>query len=226
MKLYTDYKNIEDKKLVEMVLEEGNQEALLYIIYNRYNPLLKKLCRKYYDNLQHFEQLQTELFIHLKTNDWHVLRSFSWKSSFGTWLGMVAGHLFLKKMRELIGIDPYTDSICESGNDEVESLPNSKDDREYDERMVLLGEAIRQLEDPDQRFILYREFEGYEPKEIAAQLEELRRKEGRLKTRRNDDGQIEEIVPNAEYVHMLKGRAKANILSIIENIKDIHNGSR
>ncbi len=220
MKLYTDYKNIEDRKLVEMVLEEGNQEALLYVIYNRYDPLLKKLCRKYYNNLHYFEQLQTDLFIHLKTNDWHALRSFSWKSSFGTWLGMVAGHLFLKKMRELIGIAPYWVSIDEKGSEEVKSLPNSKDEREFDDRMVLLGEAIRQLEDPDQRFILYRDFEGYEPKEIAAQLKELRRKEGRLKTRRKEDGQIEEIVPNAEYVHMLKGRAKINLRTIIKNIKD------
>ena len=223
MKLYTDYKNIEDRKLVEMVLEEGNQEALLYVIYNRYDPLLKKLCRKYYNNLHYFEQLQTDLFIHLKKNDWRVLRSFGWKSSLGTWLGMVAGHLFVKKITELIGNDPYWVSIDENESGGKNDLPDCVD--EYGDKMVVLGEAISQLKDADQRFILYREFDGYEPREIAVLLEKLRRKEGRLKTRKNENGQIEEIIPDAEYIHMLKGRAKANLKVIIQNMKDCKNES-
>lgn len=220
---HKDYKYIEDKELVRMVLEEGNQEAVLYIIYDRYTPLLKKLCRKYYDNLYYYEQLQTELFIHLKKNDWRVLRSFGWKSSLGTWLGMVAGHLFVKKIPELIGIDPYPVSIDENDICKKDSFPDYVD--EYDDKMVVLGEAIRQLKDADQRFILYREFDGYEPKEIAVLLEKLRRKEGRLKTRKNENGQTEEIIPDAEYIHMLKGRAKANLKVIIQNMKDWKNGS-
>lgn len=216
---YKDYTDISDKELVRMVLEEGNQEALLHIIYDRYTPLLKKLCRKYYDNLYYYEQLQTELFIHLKKNDWRTLRSFGWRSSLGTWLGMVAGHLFVKKIPELIGIDPYWVSIDENESDGKENLPDFRDEHGCNDKMVILGEAIRQLKDADQRFILYREFDGYEPKEIAVLLEQLRRKEGRLKTRKNENGQIEEIIPDAEYIHMLKGRAKANIKAIIQNIK-------
>lgn len=215
----TNYSDIGDKELVRMVLEDGNQEAILHMIFVRYAPLLKKLCRKYYYNLYYYEQLQIELFIHLKKNDWHALRSFGWRSSFGSWLGEVAGHVFIKKIPELIGINPFLVSL-EEVNDGGSGLPVSGDDREFDNRLVLLGEAIQQLEDPDQRFILYREFEGYEPKEIAVQLEELRRKEGRLKTRMLDDGRVEEIIPNAEYIHMLKGRAKANIRAIINKIKN------
>lgn len=226
MEFSTNYNDIEDKELVRMILEDGNQEAMLYIIYDRYLPLLKRLCRKYYDDLYYLEQLQTELFIHMKTNDWRTLRSFGWKSSFGTWLGMVAGHLFLKKMPELIGIDPYSISIGENGNDGEVNPPAPGDEHEFDDRMTLLCEAIQQLEDPDQRFILYREFEGYKPDEIAVQLTEHRRKEGRLKTRKTEDGQVVPIIPDAKYIHMLKGRAKTNIRTIINKIKINSNGSK
>lgn len=219
MKFSKNYKDFEDRELVRMTLEDGNQEALLFLIYNRYDPLLKKLCRKYYDTLYYYDQLQVELLIHLKSKDWHALRSFGWRSSFGPWFGEVAGHVFLKKMHELIGIDPYLVSIGENEDDGEVDVPAPSDDHEFDSRMVLLMEAIQQLDDPDQRFILQSEFDGYEPIEIAQLLETIRRKEGRIKTRVNEKGMIEEIIPNADYIYMLKSRAKANIRTIINNLK-------
>ncbi|MCQ2306689.1 MAG: M48 family metalloprotease [Bacteroidales bacterium] len=115
MKLSADYKDIEDRELVRLALENANQEAVLYIIYVRYVPLLKKLCRKYYDNLFYLEQLQAELFIHLRANDWCALRSFRWKSSFGSWLGVVAGHLFVEKIPELRINWDYSINACTIG---------------------------------------------------------------------------------------------------------------
>lgn len=219
MKFSENYKNYDDRELVRMILENGNQEAMLYLIYDRYSPLLKNLCRKYYDSLYFYDQLQVEVFIHMKSNDWKILRSFEWRSSFGTWFGMVAGRIFLKNMHELIGFDPYLVSIGENDDDGEVDVAAPSDDHEFDSRMVLLMEAIQQLDDPDQRFILYREFEGYEPIEIAQQLETLRRKEGRIKTRINKEGMIEEIIPNADYIYLLKSRAKADIRTIINKLK-------
>ena len=92
-----NYNSLDDQKLVELILD-GNEEALLYLIFDRYSPLLKKLCVRYYGDLYFLEQLQTELLILLKTKDFHALRGFGWRSSFGTWLGVVAGNLFIKKM--------------------------------------------------------------------------------------------------------------------------------
>lgn len=211
------YKTLSDKELVDLVLQNRNEEAMLFIIFNKYDPLLKKLCKRYYDTLFYYEELQTELFIHFKVNDWYVLRSFGWKSSFGTWLGKVAGSLFIKKMRELIDFEKNKISIDEDGENKEYNLPASKTLDEWN--MVMLIEAIQRLEDKDQRFILLREFDGYEPSEIAKQLEELRRKEGRLKKRKDDSGLIHEIIPTAEYIHMLKGRAKDNLRIIMNELK-------
>lgn len=215
---HQQYKDLDDRQIIDMVLSDGNEEAMLFLIFERYLPLLKKLCTRYYGDLFFLEQLQVELLILLKANDWHPVRGFGWRSSFGTWLGTVAGNLFIKKMPELIGIDKFPVSIGENGEDGEVNIPEPEPPHENDMHMTLLIEAIQQLEDKDQRFILLREFDGYTPKEIARQLEAYRRKENRLKTKKVN-GQIEEIIPSAEYVHMLKGRAKDNIRVIISELK-------
>ena len=215
---HQQYKDLDDRQIIDLVLSDGNEEAMLFLIFERYLPLLKKLCMRYYGDLYYLEQLQVELLILLKANDWHPVRGFGWRSSFGTWLGTVAGNLFIKKMPELIGIDKFPVSIGENGEDGEVNIPEPEPPHENDMHMTLLIEAIQQLEDKDQRFILLREFDGYTPKEIARQLEAYRRKENRLKTKKVN-GQIEEIIPSAEYVHMLKGRAKDNIRVIISELK-------
>lgn len=215
---HQQYKDLDDRQIIDLVLSDGNEEAMLFLIFERYLPLLKKLCTRYYGDLYYLEQLQVELLILLKANDWHPVRGFGWRSSFGTWLGTVAGNLFIKKMPELIGIDKFPVSIGENSEDGKVNIPEPEPPHENDIHMTLLIEAIQQLEDKDQRFILLREFDGYTPKEIARQLEVYRRKENRLKTRKVN-GQLEEIIPTAEYVHMLKGRAKDNIRDIISELK-------
>lgn len=215
---HQQYDELDDRQIVNLVLKEGNEEAMLYLIFKRYSPLLKKLCMRYYKDLYYLEQLQVELLILLKTNDWHSLRGFAWRSSFGVWLGIVAGNLFIKRMQELIGISKFFVSIGEDGEAGEFNPPEPESPHENDIHMILLIEAIQQLEDKDQRFILLREFDGYTPKEIARQLEDYRRKEKRLRTRIVGK-QVEEIIPSAEYVHMLKGRAKENLRVIIEELK-------
>lgn len=210
---HQSYKEFDDKKLIDLTLS-GNEEAMLFLLFERYSPLLKKLCRRYYGDFNFLEQLQVELFIHLKSNDWRYVRNFGWRSTFGGWLGIVAGNLFIKKMPELIGIEKYPVSIG-NGDDEID-IPEPLPTHENNINLTMLIEAIQRLEDSDQRFILLREFDGYAPVEIARQLEMKRRRENRLRTR-VENGQIQEIVPTAEYVHMLKGRAKVKLKDIINN---------
>lgn len=214
---HQQYDKLEDHEIVDLVFE-GNEEAMLYLLFERYSPLLKKLCVRYYGDLYFLEQLQVELLILLKTKDWHALRNFGWRSSFGTWLGIVAGNLFIKKMPELIGISKFTVSIGEDDEKREVNPSEPESPHEHDIRMVLLIEAIHQLEDKDQRFILLREFDGYKPKEIAKQLEDYRRSEGRLRTKKVE-GESIDIIPSTEYVHMLKGRAKDEIRVIIKELK-------
>ena len=211
-----DYSKLTDREMIDLVLA-GDEDAMLYLIFVKYEPLMIRLCLRYYDDLRHLEELQVELFAHLKANDWRYVRNFEWRSTFGWWLGLVAGTVFLNKVPELIGISKLALSISENGSKGEVCLPYPEHPHENDVRMVILIEAICHL-DKDLQFVLFREFDGYKPVEIAKQLEDCRREEDRLKTK-VVDGKTEEIIPTKEYIHMLKGRAKDQLKPLVKELK-------
>lgn len=207
------YETLTDKQIIDLVLDESNEEALLYLIYGRYEKKLKYYAFRYYDSLEYHEDLCNELYLHLKgTNgDWAVLRSFQWRSSFSTWFSSVASHLFWKKRGELIG------SGEDAGSSRVDNgeqpLPEPEPEPENEKRVMLL-EAINRLKDENHRFIIIKELEGYNHKEIAEMLVEKRKREGR---ETYYGGEL--VVPNARYVDMNKHRALEEIKEHVEQIR-------
>ena len=216
IKFKKDYSKLTDREMIDLVLA-GDEDAMLYLIFVKYAPLMKSLCLMYYDDFRHLEELQVELFAHLKGNDWHYVRNFGWRSTFGWWLGIVAGRVFSNKVHELIGISKFALSIGENDKQGEVNLPEPEPPHEQDMRMVILIEAISRL-DKDLQFVLFQEFDGYKAAETAKQLEQIRREEGRLKTR-VVDGKTEEIIPTKEYIHMLRGRAKDQLRPLVEELK-------
>lgn len=75
-------------------------------------------------------------------------------------------------------------------------------------------EAINRLENDDYRFILIKELEGYNHKEIAEMMVAKRKKENKVTFY---DGKI--VVPDAHYVDMNKARALKEVKAIVEQIK-------
>ena len=212
------YKDISDKDLVGMILK-GNEEATLYLIYNRYEKDLRFLSMRYYDSLIYLDELSDELYIKLKgkNGDWAPLKSFQWKCSFRTWLNSVASHLFLEKRDELIGFGNKSVYIDET-EENSEKLISSKKIEE-NQNLVLLLEAINRLSDKDYRFVLLKDLEGYDSKQISVMLAKKRRDEGRLKTRTDKDGNANDIVPTSAYIHMIRHRAILEVSSIVKQIK-------
>lgn len=211
--MMSSYTAFTDKFLIDLVLEDGNEEALLYLIYERYERKLKFYTYRYYDSLEYYEDLCNELYLHLKgkDGDWSVLRSFQWRSSFATWFSLVASHLFWKKRGELIGLGDDSDSIDVDNGEQP--LPEPKPEPENEQRVMLL-EAINRLEDEDNRLIIIKELEGYNHKEIAEMLVEKRKREGKVTYYR---GKV--VVPNARYVDMNKHRALEEIKEHVEQIR-------
>lgn len=214
------YIALTDKRLITLVLDEGNEEALLYLIYERYEKKLKYYAFRYYDSLEYYEDLCNELYLHLKgaNGDWSVLRSFQWRSSFSTWFSSVASHLFWKKRRELLGLGDDSDSIDVDNGEQP--LPEPKPETENEQRVMLL-EAINRLRDEDDRLIIIKELEGYNHKEIAEMLVEKRKREGKVTYYR---GKV--VVPNARYVDMNKHRALEEIKVHVEQIKQEWYGNK
>lgn len=163
--------------------------------------------------MAYLEDLINYLYIQLKgvNADWQPLKSFQWRCMFRTWFCSVASHLFLEKRDELIGLSGKDDSKGTDGGDK--SLPEPKPEPE-NQKLVMLMEAINRLENDDYRFILIKEIEGYNHKEIAEMLGAKRKAENKISFY---SGKI--VVPDARYVDMNKARALKEVKVIVEQIK-------
>ena len=201
-----------DKEIVDLIIA-GNEEAMLYLLYDRYENDLKFYARRYYDSLAYLEDLINYLYIQFKgkKGDWQPLKSFQWKCKFRTWFCSVASHLFLEKRDELIGLGGKDGSKGTDGGDKP--IPELTPEPE-NQKLVMLMEAINRLENDDYRFILIKELEGYNHKEIAEMMVAKRKKENKVTFYK---GKI--VVPDAHYVDMNKARALREVKAIVEQIK-------
>ena len=206
------YCTMTDKEIVDLVVA-GNEEAMLYLLYDRYENDLKFYAWRYYGTLAYLEDLINYLYIQFKgkDGDWMPLKSFKWRCGFRTWFCSVASHLFLAKRTELIGFGVKDNSIVISGGDKPLPEPNQEGGNE---KLVMLMEAVNRLKRDDYRFILIKELEGYNHKEIAEMIAERRRRENRVTTYK---GGV--VIPDAHYVDMNKARALKEVKVIIEQIK-------
>lgn len=212
MILHKSYRDMTDKEIVDLIIA-GNEEAMLYLLYDRYENDLKFYAWRYYDSLAYLEDLINYLYIQFKgkNGDWQPLKSFQWKCKFRTWFCSVASHLFLEKRDELIGLGGKDGSKGTDGGDKPIPEPTPEPENQ---KLVMLMEAINRLENDDYRFILIKELEGYNHKEIAEMMVAKRKKESKVTFYK---GKI--VVPDAHYVDMNKARALREVKAIVEQIK-------
>ena len=210
--LHKSYRDMTDKEIVDLIIA-GNEEAMLYLLYDRYENDLKFYAWRYYDSLVYLEDLINYLYIQFKgkNGDWQPLKSFQWKCKFRTWFCSVASHLFLEKRDELIGLGGKDGSKGTDGGDKPIPEPTPEPENQ---KLVMLMEAINRLENDDYRFILIKELEGYSHKEIAEMMVAKRKKENKVTFYK---GKI--VVPDAHYVDMNKARALREVRAIVEQIK-------
>ena len=212
MILQKPYKVMQDKEIVDLIIA-GNEEAMLYLLYDRYESDLKFYAWRYYGSLAYLEDLTNYLYIQFKGKnaDWQPLKTFQWKCKFRTWFCSVASHLFMEKRNELIGSGGNEVSIMTNGGEKPLAEPQSEP---INPKLVMLMEAINRLENDDYRFILIKELEGYNHKEIAEMMTAKRKKENKVTFYK---GKI--VVPDAHYVDMNKARALREVKAIVEQIK-------
>ena len=212
MTLHKSYKDMTDKEIVDLIIA-GNEEAMLHLLYDRYENDLKFYAWRFYGSLAYLEDLTNYLYIQFKGKnaDWKPLKSFQWRCKFRTWFCSVASHLFWEKRGELLGLGGKDDTIEVNVGDKP--LPELKPDPE-NQKLVMLMEAISRLEKEEYRFILIKELEGYNHKEIAEMLVAKRKKENKVTFYK---GKV--VIPDAHYVDMNKSRALRELKVIVEQIK-------
>jgi DNA-directed RNA polymerase specialized sigma24 family protein len=215
-----NYTELSDKEIVEKILAvPHNEEAAAFLLHNRYDPLLQKVYKLLTEDATWFDDCVDELFMHLKGRDcsWSPLAGFEWRSTLGCWLKGVAKNKFLEVLPKLIENGGFNVSLDNDDSDKpkVQIPDGGEESYERRQRKVMLMEAIGQLKDDDQRFVILKRLEGYNSKEIAILLQKKWHKHGIKKY----NNKKELVVPDAAYVDVRTQRAKENLKKIIVVLK-------
>ena len=204
----TDYSNLDEKQLVEMILTPPhNEEVAAFLLFNKYDNLLHGVYHYVTSSKGWYDDCVTELFIYLRGNEdnkWHALATFEWRSSLGKWLWGVAKNNFIATLRKLI----------EKGQTDITILQmpdNGAEVYEDKELRILLIEAISQLKDEDERFVILKRLEGYNSKEIAALMK--KKWETKHFVKYNHAGDI--VIPSVGYVDVKTQKAKKHLRNYI-----------
>lgn len=199
------YDSYSERDLVDAILS-GNEEAAIYLIYNRSYRDLRYLCKDYCGSDEYLDDVFQEVYILLKGKnaDWQPLSTWKGLATFRTWLNQCVQNYFYNYRDDLIGLrEKKLYSEKEDDPDPVEKVESHYPSVEDNMQKVLLLEAINKLKNQDQKLVILKELQGYSHEEIAAILNKVRRDENRIKI--NKDGK--EILADAAAVDVLKQRA-------------------
>ena len=212
-----------EKEVVDMIITEPyNEEAAIYLIYDRYVPLCVTVCKQTLGGLDSLDELQSELFMLLKgkRQDWNALRTFQWKSTFGYWLRRIAYNLSLELRQQLIENDGKNTSL-DNGWQHDGEIPNQIEIpvdeeglRERHYRMLLLQEAINMLDNPDQRFVVIKRLHGYSSKQVATMLQDYWDKQQIV--RYNTKQEL--VIPDSGYIDNLFKRGYDKVKLIFNSL--------
>lgn len=213
-----NYKDLSDKQIVDKILEvPHDEEAAVYLLHDRYAPLLHSLYRRLTKEDTWFDDCVNELFILLKGKDcnWYIIANFGWRCTFGYWLKEVAWNKFCEVLPKLTGNDRRNVSIdnCIPERPTVRIPVGDEESHERRMNKVMLMEAIGLLENEEQRFVILKRLEGYSSKEIAMLLQMKWERCGIRKYNKKN----EPVVPSVGYVNVHMQRAKEELRRIMSN---------
>ena len=214
----TNYNDFTDEELVDKIVKPPhNEEAAAYLLHDRYAPLLKSVYKGLTPNFSWYDDCVSNLFIHLKGKeyDWHSLSTFEWRSTLGCWLRGVARNNFKDTLAKVASKKVIVVSVDEEDrNGKTIQLPDGgEEEHNRLQRKIALLEAIAQLKNDNQKFVVLKRLQGYNSREIADLLKKSWEKRGIKLYNANN----ELVVPNPTYVDSCMQHAKAVLkITIVE----------
>jgi RNA polymerase sigma factor (sigma-70 family) len=148
-----------DKEMVSNVILD-DEKSIQRLFFEKCTPIFRYIVRKMFNYQVEENELISEFYLYLKENDWHKLRQFDYRSELTTWISKVAYRFFANKKKELIGSKLTEYPLTEQITDDY-ALSMMDDDAEN-----LLGE----MQNKQYRFVIQKLLEGYEPQEIANEM--------------------------------------------------------
>lgn len=156
---------LSDRHLVDLLLT-NDEDAIEYVFFHRCNDMFAHVINGIFHEQVKKEELVTDFYLYLRTDDWRRLRQFEFRSELNTWLTVVAIRFFNEKKTALqtgIGEDKVQTL------DAVEQIADDYDP--YNEiTRVELYKAVDSLPKPRERMALLGELAGKRAETIAAEL--------------------------------------------------------
>lgn len=210
------YQGLSDKELVKTITGiPKDDDAAIYLLYDRYNPLFRKVYNGIYPCAIWYEDCQDDLYGYIKgkKEPWKKLSDFMWRCTLGTWLKGVSWNRFTEIRNELMG-KFFEKTISAEVYEEIHKTPPSPVEDGFDVRMeqkVMLLEAVGLLKDVTQKFVILKTLEGYHSKEIAELLAIKWEKENIIKY----DNKHNLVIPTGPYIDNQRNKAIKNIRKIL-----------
>lgn len=96
-----DYERLSDKEIVDG-LTSNNKKIIEYFFLKKCSKLFDYVLYNVFDNYADKRELTNEFYLFLQENDWKKVNQFDYRSSFMTWVTVVAVRFFQKIRSRLI----------------------------------------------------------------------------------------------------------------------------
>ena len=208
-KRYIKYSLLSDKEIVDQILL-GNEEVVLYLLYDKYAQDIRYFAWKYFENFDMVDELITDLYLYLRGEklDWAKFRTFTYRSKMRTWMSSIISNFCKEKRKKMIDEANKAESI------DINRYIAMGAKEAIDPRIPIMLEAINKLKNEEYRLILIKDLEGYSHADIALMIAEKRKLEGK---QRMYNGKV--VVPDAYSVDRDKARAIIELRKIMQQIK-------
>lgn len=208
-KRYIKYSLLSDKEIVDQILL-GNEEVVLYLLYDKYAQDIRYFAWKYFETLDIVDELITDLYLYLRGEklDWAKFRTFTFRSKMRTWMSSIISNFCKEKRKKMI------DEANKAGSIDINRYIAMGAKEALDPRIPIMLEAINKLKNEEYRLILIKDLEGYSHADIATMIIEKRKREGK---QRMYNGKL--VVPDAHSVDCDKARAIIELRKIMQQIK-------
>ena len=208
-KRYIKYSLLSDKEIVNQILS-GNEEIVLYLLYDKYAQDIRYFAWKYFENFDMVDELITDLYLYLRGEklDWAKFRTFTYRSKMRTWMSSIISNFCKEKRKKMIDEANKAESI------DIKRYIAMGAKEALDPRIPIMLEAINKLKNEEYRLILIKDLEGYRHADIALMISEKRKREGK---QRMYNGKV--VVPDAYSVDRDKARAIIELRKIMQQIK-------
>ena len=208
-KRYIKYSLLSDKEIVNQILS-GNEEVVLYLLYDKYAQDIRYFAWKYFENFDMVDELITDLYLYLRGEklDWAKFCTFTYRSKMRTWMSSIISNFCKEKRKKMIDEANKAESI------DIKRYIAMGAKEALDPRIPIMLEAINKLKNEEYRLILIKDLEGYSHADIAKMIIEKRKREGK---QRMYNGKL--VVPDAHSVDCDKARAIIELRKIMQQIK-------